>query len=37
MNEIYIRENYLRKIRGFYHITDIIKVIIGLQFRLESK
>ena len=31
MNEIYKRENYLRKIRGFYHITDIIKVIIGIK------
>ena len=27
----YHRENYLRKIRGFYHDTDIIKVITGVR------
>ena len=28
---IYMRENYLRKIRGFYHDTDLIKVITGVR------
>lgn len=28
---IYRRENYLRKIRGFYHDTDLIKVITGVR------
>ena len=28
---LYIRENYLRKIRGFYHSDDIIKVITGVR------
>ena len=27
----YPRENYLKKIRGFYHATDIIKVITGVR------
>lgn len=31
MSEIYKRENYLRKIRGFYHNTEIIKVITGIR------
>lgn len=29
--ELYKRENYLKKIRGFYHATDIIKVITGVR------
>ena len=29
--ELYKRENYLKKIRGFYHDTDIIKVISGVR------
>ena len=29
--ELYRRENYLKKIRGFYHATDIIKVITGVR------
>lgn len=29
--ELYIRENYLRKIRGFYYAYDIIKVITGVR------
>lgn len=29
--ELYRRENYLRKIRGFYHADDIIKVITGVR------
>lgn len=29
--DLYIRENYLQKIRGFYHDTDIIKVITGVR------
>lgn len=28
---LYIRENYLKKIRGFYHADDIIKVITGIR------
>ena len=28
---LYKRENYLKKIRGFYHDTDIIKVITGVR------
>lgn len=28
---LYKRENYLKKIRGFYHETDIIKVISGVR------
>ena len=31
MNIIYKRENYLQKIRGFYHNTEIIKVITGIR------
>ena len=29
--ELYIREKYLKKIRGFYHDADIIKVITGVR------
>lgn len=29
--DLYIREKYLKKIRGFYHSEDIIKVITGLR------
>lgn len=29
--ELFRRENYLRKIRGFYHAEDIIKVITGVR------
>ena len=29
--ELYRRENYLKKIRGFYHASDIIKVITGVR------
>ena len=29
--KLYRRENYLRKIRGFYHDDDIIKVITGVR------
>ena len=29
--ELFVREKYLRKIRGFYQSTDIIKVIIGVR------
>ena len=29
--ELYKRENYLRKMRGFYHDTDMIKVITGVR------
>ena len=28
---LYIRENYLKKIRGFYHTNDLIKVITGVR------
>ena len=28
---LYRRENYLKKIRGFYHDTDLIKVITGIR------
>lgn len=28
---LYIREKYLKKIRGFYHDADIIKVITGVR------
>lgn len=31
MAKLYKREKYLSKIRGFYHATDIIKVITGLR------
>ena len=29
--ELYRRENYLKKIRGFYHADDLIKVITGVR------
>ena len=29
--ELFRRENYLRKIRGFYHDDEIIKVITGVR------
>ena len=29
--ELFCREQYLSKIRGFYHDTDIIKVITGVR------
>ena len=29
--ELFKRENYLKKVRGFYHTTDIIKVITGVR------
>lgn len=29
--ELYVREKYLRKIRGFYHDTEVIKVITGVR------
>ncbi|MBQ3643192.1 MAG: AAA family ATPase [Candidatus Riflebacteria bacterium] len=29
--KLYKRENYLKKIRGFYHDTDLIKVISGVR------
>ncbi|MCQ2546262.1 MAG: AAA family ATPase [Clostridia bacterium] len=29
--KLYRRENYLRKIRGFYHETGLIKVITGIR------
>lgn len=29
--KLYRRENYLKKIRGFYHETDLIKVITGIR------
>ena len=28
---LYKRENYLKKIRGFYHDTEIIKVLTGVR------
>ena len=31
MEKLYKRENYLKKIRGFYHDTEIIKVITGVR------
>ena len=31
MEDLYIREKYLSKIRGFYHDTDLIKVITGIR------
>lgn len=31
MKKIYFREKYLRKIRGFYHDTEMIKVITGVR------
>ena len=29
--ELYRRENYLKKIRGFYHDSEMIKVITGVR------
>ena len=29
--KLYHRENYLKNIRGFYHETDLIKVITGIR------
>ena len=29
--ELFKREKYLRKVRGFYHAADIIKVITGVR------
>ena len=29
--KLYPRENYLKKIRGFYHAEDLIKVITGVR------
>ena len=29
--ELYKREQYLKKIRGFYHTDDLIKVITGVR------
>ena len=29
--ELYKRETYLKKIRGFYHDTDVIKVFTGVR------
>jgi len=29
--ELFIRENYLNKLRGFYHVEDLIKVITGVR------
>ena len=34
--ELFCREQYLSKIRGFYHDTDIIKVITGSNSYLLS-
>lgn len=31
MSKVYKRDNYLKRIRGFYHDTDIIKVISGIR------
>lgn len=31
MEKLYKRENYLKKIRGFYHDAEIIKVITGVR------
>ena len=31
MSNLYIRENYLKNIRGFYHDVDMIKVISGVR------
>ena len=31
MQELYKRENYLKKIRGFYSETEVIKVITGVR------
>ena len=29
--ELFVREKYLKKMRGFYHDTEIIKVITGVR------
>ena len=29
--ELYVREKYLKKMRGFYHDTEVIKVITGVR------
>ena len=29
--ELFVREKYLRKMRGFYHDTEMIKVITGVR------
>ena len=29
--QLYPRENYLKRIRGFYHDTELIKVITGVR------
>ena len=34
--ELFCREQYLSKIRGFYHENDIIKVITGVRRRGKS-
>ena len=34
--ELFRREQYLLKIRGFYHDTDIIKVIMGVRSCVKS-
>ena len=31
MKKIYFREKYLRKMRGFYHDTEMIKVMTGVR------
>ena len=31
MGKLYYRENYLKKLRGFYDDTDMIKVITGVR------
>ncbi|MEE3392827.1 MAG: hypothetical protein VZR23_03965 [Lachnospiraceae bacterium] len=31
MQDLYKRENYLKKIRGFYSETEVIKVITGVR------
>ena len=31
MEKLFKRENYLKKIRGFYHDTEVIKVITGVR------
>ena len=31
MSKVYKRDNYLKRIRGFYHYTDKIKVISGIR------
>ena len=29
--DLYVREKYLKKMRGFYHDTEVIKVITGVR------